>query len=396
MDTMFGRRLVGAVLLGSILVAPLGVGDRVAAAPQAGFTPHPAVAWGSNADGRLGDGTTQLRQTPVAVTDLLSVARIDAGTGYGIALLANGALRAWGDNERGPLGDGTRTDHSTPGVVTGLDDVTAVAAGAVHVLALRRDGSVWAWGDNSSGQLGLGVIDPEPQLTPVRVPGLAKVRAVFARDSYSMAMLADGTVLAWGNNSAGVLGNGTFGTDDPNPTPVRGLRGVRTIAAGSGHVLALRRDGTVLSWGANNFGQLGRGTVSQTPSPVPAPVEGLSGVAAIATGLRHSLALRKDGTVRSWGDNSAGELGIGVFGGVRDRPVTVRRLAGARAVAAGFDTSYALSRSDDDVVHTWGRNDTGQLGDGSTTGRALPVTIQTSLDAVSAVAAGNGFALAAG
>ncbi|GAA1384894.1 RCC1 domain-containing protein [Catellatospora chokoriensis] len=389
------RRVIGVVALGALLA--LTGGAPTVAAPEDRGTPvlRPAVAWGDNGAGRLGDGTGQQRDTPVAVSGLLSVAQVDAGTAYGLALLTNGTVRAWGDNARGALGDGTEADHATPGVVAGLDGVRQIAAGAVHALALLADGTVAAWGDNTSGQLGLGVTGGS-RLLPVRVPGLRNVRAVAARDSYSLALLADRTVLAWGNNSAGVLGNGTVGTDVPTPAPVAGLKNVRTLAAGSGHVLALLRDGTVSAWGANNFGQLGRGTVTADPSPVPAPVAGLARVEAVAAGLLHSLALGKDGTVRSWGGNEDGQLGIGSFGGVRDRPVTVSGLTRARAVAAGFNTSYALSRADDDIVLAWGRNSTGQLGDGSTVRRSLPVTVQTSIDHVDTFAAGDGFALAAG
>ncbi|MBV1852838.1 RCC1 domain-containing protein [Catellatospora tritici] len=385
------RRLASAAAVGALLAALTATG---AWAGQDRETSRAAVAWGDNSTGQLGDATDQQRHTPVAVSDLRKVRQLGAGTAYGIALLANGTVRAWGGNERGPLGDGTQDAHTTPGVVAGLSGVRQVAAGSVHALALLEDGTVRAWGDNTSGQLGLGVLGGL-RTTPVPVPGLKHVRAIAARDSYSLALLADGTVLAWGNNSAGVLGNGTVGTNDPTPAPVHGLSGVRALAAGSGHVLALLKDGTVRSWGADDVGQLGRGTVG-APDPLPATVWGLAEVRAVAAGLDHSLALLEDGRVWAWGDNQDGELGIGTFGGLRDRPVAVSGLSGARAVAAGFHTSYALSRRDDAVVLAWGGNDRGQLGDGSTTRRAAPVTVQTSLDDVGPLVAGDGFALAAG
>jgi alpha-tubulin suppressor-like RCC1 family protein len=388
------HRLGGAAAIGALLVLSMGAGAS-AVVPEGGIKLRPAVAWGGNADGQLGDATNQERHTPVAVSGLLSVAQVDAGAHYGLALLTNGTVRAWGANEFGMLGDGTITSHSTPGVVTGLDNVRAVAAGSVHGLALLKDGTVRAWGNNSSGQLGIGTIG-DPQLTPVRVPGLKNVRAIAARDSYSLALLTDGTVRAWGNNGSGALGNGTVGTNNPMPAPVLGLQHVRAISAGSGHALALLKNGTVMGWGANNQGQLGQGTTTVAPSPTPAPVVDLAGVAAVAAGFDHSLALLKDGTVRSWGNNADGELGIGSFGGVRNRPVNVLQLTGVRAVAAGFGTSYALSRVDDDVVRAWGANDEGQLGDGSTTRRNTPVTVQTSLDHVGSISGNNGFALAAG
>lgn len=387
-------RLGSAVALGVLLVLPMGVGAQTMAMPNAAIEPRSAVAWGGNLNGQLGDGTNQDRHTPVAVSGLLSVAQVAARGHFALAALTNGTVSAWGDNEFGMLGDGTVTSHATPGVVTGLEHVRAVAGGSVHGLALIADGTVRAWGNNASGQLGIGVIGGN-RLTPVRVPGLKHVRAITASDSYSLALLADGTVRAWGNNGSGALGNGTVGPNNPTPAPVLGLKKVRAISAGSGHALAVLRNGTVMAWGANNQGQLGRGTTGGSFG-TPAPVVDLAGVKAVAAGFVHSLALLRDGTVRSWGGNEEGQLGIGVFGGVRDRPVKVRQLTRARAVAAGFGTSYALSRADDDIVYAWGQNDQGQLGDGSTTHRNIPITVQTSLNHVASISTGTGFVLAAG
>ncbi len=173
-------------------------------------------------------------------------------------------------------------------------------------LALKSDGTVWAWGRNYYGQLG----NPDICMgsfcystSPVPVSGLRSAVAIAAGDVHSVAVLADGSVWAWGDNLAGELGNGTITACPPCglPTPVQavGVSGVTTVAAGTAHTLALRSDGTVLAWGNNAFGQLGDGTTNS--SPVAVPVQRLRRVAAISAGRGflndgggvHSLAIVK-------------------------------------------------------------------------------------------------------
>jgi hypothetical protein len=152
---------------------------------------------------------------------------------------------------------------------------------------------------------------------------------------------AGGTVLAWGFNFDGELGNGTSGyfTESSTPVPVSGLSGVVTVAGGYDHSLALRSDGTVWAWGSNSFGQLGNGTTTNSPTPVP--VSGLSGVVAVAGGMDHSLALRSDGTVWAWGSNYWGQLGNGTTTDSLT-PVQVGGLSGVVDVAGKRQKSLAL------------------------------------------------------
>jgi alpha-tubulin suppressor-like RCC1 family protein len=162
-----------------------------------------------------------------------------------------------GRNDNGQLGDGSRTHRSAPVQVTGLSGVVSVAAGDSHSLAVRYDGSVWAWGYNSFGQLGDG--SWFQRLAPVQVTGLSGRGAVAASSDYSMAVRYDGTVWAWGFNLYGQLGNGTTSSNQLVPVQVQQLRGVVAVEVGSSHSLALRSDGTVWTWGYNSFGQLGNG-----------------------------------------------------------------------------------------------------------------------------------------
>jgi alpha-tubulin suppressor-like RCC1 family protein len=301
------------------------------------------AAWGDNAYGQLGDGTTTERSTPATVPGLTDLVAVAAGDLHSLAIRTDGTVAAWGENFYGQLGDGTTTNRSTPITVTGLTDVTAVAAGDFHSLAVRTDGTVAAWGLNlgfdaigGGGQLGDGTTTNRS--TPITVTGLTDVVAIAAGDRHSLALRGDGTVAAWGANADGQLGDGTS-TRGATPVTVTGLTAVVAVAAGGHHSLVLRTDGTVAAWGANADGQLGDGTTTRRATA--ATVAGLDDVIAVAGGSFHSLAVRADGTVAAWGWNSHGQLGDGTTTN-RVAPITVTGLTDVRAVAGGDWHSLAL------------------------------------------------------
>ena len=174
-----------------------------------------------------------------------------------------------------------------------MTDMTTAAdidASIEHSLSLTGDGRVWAWGGNFSGQL--GTTESEfmfDRYTPVNIIGLTEIVAIAAGDLHNLALKSDGTVYAWGANSAGQLGNGTFSTFYSFVMPVNNINGVVAIAAGGGHSLAIKSDGSVWAWGSNTSGQLGDGT--NQDSNLPVRVTGISGATAIAAGGRQSLAV---------------------------------------------------------------------------------------------------------
>ncbi|HZH78690.1 MAG TPA: RCC1 repeat-containing protein, partial [Archangium sp.] len=162
-----------------------------------------------------------------------------------------------------------------------------------------------------------------------------------------------------------------------------------SAVGGFSHSLAVRPDGTVWAWGNNTYGQLGDGTNTRRHTPVR--VNGLSGVVAVAAGGGHSVAVRGDGTVWTWGNNMFGQLGDGTTT-ERWTPMQVRGLSGVVAVAAGGASSLAVR--EDGTAWAWGDNDTGQLGDGTSTRRWTPVQVNGLSDVV-AVATGGTHSLAA-
>ncbi len=244
-------------------------------------------------------------------------------------------------------------------------------------MALKSDGTVWAWGHNQFGQLGDHRYADRHTL--VLAHGLTGAIAISAGTVHTVALRDDGTVWTWGRNCSGQLGIGSQFTVRSTPTQVDGLTGVVAIAAGNHHTVALKEDGTVWAWGRNSDGQLGDGSFTNRWTPVQ--IQHLDEVTAITAGGMHTLALRDDGMVWAWGRNEQGQLGEGPTWAIRrSTPVRVHRLIGARAMAAGFAHTVALKS--DGTVWTWGWNGHGQLGDGSTTDRAAPVPVVGSTDVV--------------
>ncbi len=289
----------------------------------------------------------------------------------------------WGDNTRGQLGNGTTTESDIPVAMSGLSEVTTVSGGADFSLALLHDGTVVASGENGFGELGDGTGGGSSDV-PVAVSGLSEVTAIAAGGNHSLALLRDGTVMAWGYNAFGQLGDGTE-TNSDVPVAVSSLSEVTAIAAGYNYSLALLRNGTVMAWGYNEFGTLGKGSNTQSSNPTPAPVSGLSEVTAIAAGLDGvSTALLKNGTVMDWGYGEQGELGDGTETS-SDVPVAVSGLTEVTALPHG-GTSMALLR--DGTVVDWGLGSAGRLGNGTGGGTSdVPVAV-SGLTGVTAIAGG--------
>lgn len=332
--------------------------------------PGKVVAWGQNQCGELGNGTRDDSNRPVEVTGFVDAVMVSGGAWSSLALDSDRTVWAWGLNCYGQLGDGTYTDRTSPVQASGITDVTAVSAGALHGMALKGDGTVWTWGSNNRGQLGDGTNTNRE--TPTQVPGLADVTAVSAGGYFCLALKSDGTVWSWGQNDQGQLGDGTT-MQRTSPVQVSGIApgtGVVSVSTGTDQGYALKDDGTVLAWGRNDSGALGDGTYTERHTPVE--VTALSGVQAVDGGLLHCLALRDDGTVWAWGLNDYGQLGDGTTL-KRHTPAQVPGLVGITDVAAGYHYSVALEG--DGTARSWGRNDYGQLADSTNEDRHEPVDV---------------------
>lgn len=378
-----------------VLVALGGLALGLLALPvPAGAGPLPnGTAWGFNADGQLGNGTTTNTDSPTTVPGVIKIKSVSTGDAFSLALLKDGTVRAWGLGIQGELGNGTMSTSFTPVTVSGLTGVAAVSAGggsSYASLALLKTGTVEAWGYNGYGQLGDGTFNSND--VPGIVPLGAGVKQIAVGGSHDLALMADGTVASWGRNGNGELGYGTVTNPTDTPVVIPGLSGVKAIAAGIDSSYALLKNGTVMSWGDNSEGELGDGNATGDSS-VPVPVPGLTKVKALTAGGYHVLALLKDGTAVGWGSDSSGELGDGNTGGQpQATPVAVSGLTGIKALSAGQYHSLALLKTG--AVYSWGSDANGALGLGSLVTSQYTPQLVTALSHVKSISAGDSFSLA--
>lgn len=352
------------------------------------------LAWGGNSVGQLGDGSTTNRTMPVraSVPDDDAVVQVAGGLGHALALLADGSVYAWGTNTYGELGNGTTAPSKQPVPVVLPDGVVpvSVAAGAFTSAVVAADGSLYTWGVNNAGQLGDGTTTNRSVPTKALLPPGTVVTAASLGGAHLLALTSTGAVYAAGGNTAGQLGdNSTAPASTPVPVHLPAGAAATGVAAGYAHSLAVTVDGTVLAWGDNTNGELGNGSTDPAVVPVLAALPAGATAAAVSASYYDSFAVTSDGGVLAWGSNGAGELGTGTTTDAHI-PTAVSLPTGARvtAVSGGRTSTYALT--DAGAVLAWGDNGSGSLGDGTTTARLKPVAVHTPAGgSVAAIGAGS-------
>ena len=321
-------------------------------------------SWGDATYGQLGVRLSSLGSSkPEAIRRLngerlANITSIAAGGYHTVALDKNNKVWTWGRNSNGQLGYETKpigtTDqmdwNDNPRIVEDKDGkelvVKAISAGNGHTLAVGLDGRVWSWGLNTSGQLGR--TGTTHDYIPLEIPGLANIVAVAAGAEHSLALTAEGTVYGWGRNSNGQLGNGQSGYVNPVPEKIERLTGIMEIAAGDNHTLALKNDRTTIwAWGSNVYGQIGDG--GREDKLFPVQVQGINGVKRIAAGNDHTIAIKDDGGVWTWGRNTSGTQES------RTTPIQVKGVNNAIAIGGGGTNidSYTLAIHQDGTVWKW-------------------------------------------
>ena len=346
------------------------------------------------------DAAGNVSTTATATIGLLGVVQMAAGTDHTCARMTDGTARCWGRNNFGQLGDGTTTTRLLPVTVknsagTGpLTGVLSIATGSYHSCAVLIDGTTRCWGDNGAGQLGDGTIVnrhlPVVVKNSAGTAALAGVTAVSLAVVFSCARMRSGTAVCWGNNAEGNLGDGTM-TNRPYPTAVKNsagtgpLTGVTEISARGIHVCAVLTNKTAQCWGFNSAGQLGDGTVSVRMLPVvvknSAGTGALTGVTLVALGDYYTCAVLSSHTAYCWGTNSKGQLGDGTTTN-RRLPVAVKGASGSGALAGIVSISSGADHTCASITggraDCWGNNSGGQVGDGTVTNRTRPVVVKNS------------------
>jgi len=312
----------------------------------------------------------------------VSAYEITLGEAHACALTSIGGVKCWGTNSSGQLGNDSTEDSAVPVDVMGLTyGAKSVATGRYNSCAVLEDGTVQCWGYNKHGELGNGEQTNSP--VPVEVNDLTDVRMLAMGRFHACALVdedgdGEGGVKCWGLGGNGQLGNGKTVSSKTPVDVVNLASGVQAIAAGAWHSCALKTDGSVLCWGRNRMGQVGDNTTKS--KKVPTLLNTLNDVTMLALGEMHSCALTGSGEVKCWGSNGVGQLGIDASQANSLVPVTVAGLT-ASAVAVGRAHSCALTAGDG--VKCWGDNFYGQLGNASNVNSDTPVTVMgTSENAV--------------
>ena len=339
-----------------------------------------AVCWGGNGSGQLGDGTTIERVTPTPVATTIRGTAIDSGYENACIRSTTGTVLCWGDNGSGQLGaTSVGPVSNTPVTIPGVSNAVEVSVGGGflqsigkygHVCSRASSGSVVCWGSNHWGELGDGTT--MSRFLPSSPRGLSGVVQIETSQSNTCAITSAGgtrTLKCWGANESGQVGNGATVATVLTPATIAFTSPLQ-VALGPTHACAVRTTGTMACWGANGSGQLGRG--SMTGRNTPGDVAGITDGVRVVVGDAHSCVLRATGEVDCWGTNNLGQLGNGTTSAAT-RPVAVSGITDAVDIAGGANHTCARLRGG--AIVCWGSNLHAQVGDGSTVSRLTPVAV---------------------
>jgi len=345
--------------------------------------------WGYNTAGQLGIGSTDDHSTPQTV-DLgtgRTAVSVSLGEYHTCAILDNASLKCWGEGGQGQLGIGTSIQQTTPQIVDlGVGrTAVSVSSGSIHTCAILNDTSLKCWGYNGNGQLGIGL--ESEHHTPIE-PNI-EVGELWADltlgSSETCGLLDNGSVKCWGYNGYGQLGIGST-TDQNTPQFVNMSTGYSavSISSGSDSSCLITNNSSLMCWGSNTYGQLGLDSTTQQTTPQFVDLGTGRTAVSVSLGHYHTCAILDDASLKCWGYNGYGQLGIGSTT-QQTTPQTVNLGTGRTAVSVSLGQSHTCAILDDASLKCWGYNSRGQLGLGSTTQQTTPqlVNLGTGRTAVS-------------
>lgn len=286
---------------------------------------------------------------------------------------------SYGENAWGNLGLNNTVDQISPVQVGSLITWNKVSSGRYHSMAIKTDGTLWAWGQNDKGELGLNTNGPTNyKSSPTQVGAATNWKTIDAGDTFNLAIKTDGTLWGWGAASTGNLGLSSL-THRSSPTQIGSLTNWKQASCGVSSGLfsiAVKTDGTMWTWGENTNGELGLGDITHRSSPVQ--VGTLTSWKQVSGGVQWTAAIRDDGTLWTWGYNLLGTLGLNTTGESYSSPVQVGSMTNWKEVSSGG--AHAIALKTDGSIWSWGYNTEGQLGLGDITHRSSPVQIGSLTD----------------
>jgi alpha-tubulin suppressor-like RCC1 family protein len=366
---------VAASLPGGVTAVDVaGGGDHSCAVTATGA----AYCWGSNASGQLGNGTqtTSTSPVPVSTSDGVQFVQLASGNSFTCGVTTVGTAYCWGANASGQLGDGGTTLSTTPVQVPNPNNelFSQVAAGFSHACAVTHTGAAYCWGSGANGRLGTGSIETALSPVAVSLPEGVRFRHISAGGNHSCAVSTTDIGFCWGSGGFGQIGDGAF-TQRNTPTQISGGLTFTQVWAGTFGTAAscgIVTTGAVYCWGGNASGGSGDGTLLTASTPRLALTPAGLTFTQVATSNGSTCAFTSSGTPYCWGNNAEGQLGIGTTSIVRV-PVEVQMPSGVTQVAAGFTQTCGAAA--DGTGYCWGNNDFGKLGDGTTVARVTPAIV---------------------
>ena len=285
---------------------------------------------------------------------------------------SSGFMFSWGPNASGQLGDSTLVSKSSPvSVMGGFTDWCQISTATTHSAAVRGNGTLWTWGSNTCGQLGdnTGIGSSSPVQV---VGGVTSWRQVSVGNAHTAAVRTNGTLWTWGGNSLGQLGDNTTVSKSSPVSVVGGFTDWCQVSAGSSHTLAIRTNCTLWTWGDNASGKLGDNSVVNKSSPVLV-VGGFADWVSVSAGGDHTVAVRGNGTLWAWGNNTTGKLGDNTAVSKSSPVSVVGGFTDWCQVSAGYQHTAAVRSNG--TLWAWGCNNCGQLGDNTIVSKSSPVSV---------------------